>query len=151
MGGGFTPIPGAVFRVAYTYIDATFDEFATDDDVFDGNKVPGVEPHRLELFGSYDSPFGWYVSGEAGFASNMKVNDSNQAVSPDYLEVNARFGLRQIPVGAWTLAPFVGISNFFDQTYNSAVTVNAFGGRFFEPGPGREIYFGTKLRIVRNP
>ncbi len=151
LGGGFAPVPGAVFRVAYTYTDARFDEFATDSDVFDGNKVPGVEPHRLELFGSYNSPFGWYVSGEAEFASNMKVNDSNQAISPDYLVVNARFGLRQIPVGAWTLAPFIGISNLFDENYNSAVTVNAFGGRFFEPGPRREVYFGTKLRIARNP
>ncbi|MFQ5705239.1 MAG: TonB-dependent receptor family protein [Gemmatimonadales bacterium] len=151
LGGSVAPVYGLVLRAAYTYTDARFDDFATANNVFDGNQVPGVAPHRLELFGSYDSPLGWYVSGESEFASTMKVNDSNLASSPDYFLINARAGLRPLALGRWAIAPFVGISNFLDEDYNSAVTVNAFGGRFFEPGPGRTVYVGTKLKVSGTP
>jgi len=40
--------------------------------------------------------------------------------------------------------PFAGVTNLFDWLYNSSVTVNAFGRRYFEPGAGRSIYLGIE-------
>ncbi len=44
--------PGADVRVAYTYVDARFDDYATDSDDYSGNRVPGLSPHRLDALGS---------------------------------------------------------------------------------------------------
>lgn len=148
LGAAVRPLRGALFSMAYTYTNARFDEYAIDDETFDGNKIPGVAPHRLELFGSYDTPLGWYVAVEAEYQNEMAVNDANTAFSPDYVVVDFRAGSRGLETGAISLAPFAGVFNLFDEEYNSAVTVNArFGGRFFEPGPPRSFYFGARLRF----
>jgi len=41
-------------------------------------------------------------------------------------------------------SPYAGVRNLTDELYSSAVTVNAFGGRFYEPGPGRSFYVGLR-------
>jgi iron complex outermembrane receptor protein len=39
----------------------------------------------------------------------------------------------------------LGIDNLFDERYKSSTTTNAFGGRYYEPSPDREIYGGFTL------
>ncbi len=46
-------------------------------------------------------------------------------------------------------SPFVGINNLFDETYNANLRINAFGGRFYEPGPDRNFYAGVTIRFDR--
>jgi iron complex outermembrane receptor protein len=43
--------------------------------------------------------------------------------------------------------PYLGVENVFDRDYVAAVTVNAFGGRYYEPGPGRSLYAGLRLQL----
>jgi iron complex outermembrane receptor protein len=69
--------------------------------------------------------------------------------SPAYSLLNLRAGTRDIALGGITLSPFVGLSNLLDETYNSSVTVNAFGSRYFEPGPGRTFHVGLTAVIAR--
>ncbi len=49
--------------------------------------------------------------------------------------------------GDWILRPYLGINNIFDESYNSNVRVNAFGGRHFEPAPNRNLYAGVVVRF----
>ena len=48
---------------------------------------------------------------------------------------------------ALTFAPHIGVLNVFDRDYITSVTINAFGGRFFEPGPPRSLYGGLIARF----
>ena len=45
----------------------------------------------------------------------------------------------------WTVAPFFGIQNLFDERYNSNVRINAAGGCFFEPVPQFNVYGGFSV------
>ncbi|UCG85942.1 MAG: TonB-dependent receptor [Gemmatimonadota bacterium] len=116
--------------------------------MYAGNRVPGVAPHRLELDAAYDMPGNWYVVSRAVFASEMAVNDANSSHSPAYAIVNLRGGFHHSRVGLLTLSLYVGVSNLFAAACNSSVTVNAFGGRYCEPGPARSIWFGATLAIT---
>ncbi len=49
-------------------------------------------------------------------------------------------------MGNFKLAPFGGISNIFNKTHSAAVAVNAWGGRFYEPGPKRAFYLGLSAQ-----
>lgn len=49
--------------------------------------------------------------------------------------------------GGARVAPFAGVVNLFDREHNTAVTVNAFGRRYYEPGPGRSFYAGVRLGL----
>jgi iron complex outermembrane receptor protein len=48
--------------------------------------------------------------------------------------------------GVGNFSPFLSVSNLLGRRYDAAVVVNAFGGRFFEPGPGQTFQAG--LRVV---
>lgn len=63
------------------------------------------------------------------------------------LESEVPRGAEEVRLGRVTLSPFVGVSNLLDAEYNTSVVVDAFGRRFYEPGPGRGLYAGAEVRL----
>jgi iron complex outermembrane receptor protein len=63
-----------------------------------------------------------------------------------YTVVDLRFGYDD-RWGDVDVRPFVGIDNVFNERYNSSAITNAFGRRYYEPSPDREIYAGFTLRF----
>ncbi len=131
-------------RLAYGYVDARFDEFAVGDDTFDGNRVPGLSPHRLE--GALRMGRGvWYGELRAETRGEVPANDANDATAAGFTLVELRFGATGMRAGNLRLSPFAAVTNVTDARYASSVVVNAFGGRYFEPGPDRGGYVGLSL------
>ncbi len=89
-----------------------------------------------------------YLELEGRYASGTPVNDANTATSPAYFVTDARIGASDLRLGRVVVAPFLGVNNLFDTRYNTSVVVNAFGGRFYEPGPGRALYVGAQVRLA---
>jgi iron complex outermembrane recepter protein len=146
---GLTLAPARGLRVdgAYTFTDARFREYRTASAVFDGNRVPGIAPHQLHLTTTVESRAGWFAVVEGRHTGRIATDDANTAYSPAHQLVDVRAGHAAVPLGAVRLSPFAGATNLLDRPYNAAVAVNAFGQRFFEPGPGRSLYFGASLRL----
>ncbi len=143
----FMPLPGSRIQATYTYTDARFDSYITEEDTFSGNRIPGAAPHRAEVILSHEASAGWFTSIAGKYVSELAVNDANTAYSPASFVTDLRAGISSVTFGGLQLEPFAGISNVFDVEYNSSVVVNAFGGRYFEPGPGRALYGGMAVRI----
>ena len=138
-------------RSAYTFTDARFDDYTVDGTSYQDNRVPGVAPHRVDAVLSYSRSDGaldgLFVDLEERYLSDVPVNDANTpgTDSPAYAITNVRIGLDRVRIGGAELAPFLGVTNVFDRDFNTAVTVNAFGQRYYEPGPGRTVYAGIGL------
>ncbi|HEX6939385.1 MAG TPA: TonB-dependent receptor [Longimicrobiales bacterium] len=132
-------------RIAYTVTDARFDRYTVGDVAYDGNRVPGVAPFRFDLALTYRAPAGWFIGVDHRRVSRIPVDDANEAHSPGYRVTDVRAGLAGVRLGALEVAPFAGVTNLFDAEYNASVTVNAFGGRYFEPAPGRAFYLGARV------
>lgn len=132
-------------RVAYGWTDARFEAYRVDDDSFDGNRVPGVAPHRLGALLSYTLPRDGAIALEARWSDAVPVNDANTAESPAYATVDARVVAPRLAWARTEWAPFLSVENLFGERYNSSVVPNAFGGRYYEPGPGRALYLGVTL------
>ena len=143
LGAGWTA-GGWDVRGAYRYTDTHFTDYRTATDVFDGNRIPGVAPHDAELLVAYTSRPGWYLTGDAHYSSAIPVNDANTAEAPAFVVVNVRAGWEGIALGTTALSPYAGIANLFDRAYITAVTINAFGQRYYEPGPARAVYAGLR-------
>ncbi len=152
-----TPISGLVARIGYAFTDARFRSYTADGVTYDGNRVPGVAPGSLQAALTYVTPWAGDAALQAGLdlrsTSSIPVNDANSASSPGYTIVNLRLGY-SAPDGPPILfglllgaTAFVGVENVFDTRYNTSVTVNAAGDRYFEPGRGRSFYFTTRLTI----
>lgn len=146
---GIAPLPGLSARIAYSYTDAVFEEYQVRGTVYDGNRIPGVAPHRLETSLDYRLPAGLFLGVEGSRVAEIPVNDANSEASPAYTLFHARAGLSALRLGWMDLAPFVGVNNLLDVRYNTSVTINAFGDRYYEPGPGRALYLGVEMGVGR--
>jgi iron complex outermembrane recepter protein len=51
------------------------------------------------------------------------------------------------PSRARCVQPFVAVTNALDSRYSASVVINAFGGRYHEPGPGRSLLLGLDARF----
>lgn len=130
-------------RIAYTQVSAEYDAFVTDaNDNFSGNMIPGLAPRRLDAVLSWELPAA-YVELRGLWQDVVPVNDANSAESPAYFITDLRVGSEEIDTGRFLLAPFVSIQNLTDADYNASVVPNAFGSRFFEPGPSRTFRIGV--------
>ena len=139
-------VPDASFntRVAYTYQDFVFEEFVSGSDDFAGNKEPGAPPHRIYVGFNYTAPFGLRSGASIRWVDEFFVRNDNTASNWAYTVVDLRFGY-DTKWGDVDVRPFVGIDNVFDERYNSSAIVNAFGGRYYEPSPDREVYVGLTI------
>jgi len=136
---------GVAATVVFSRTDARFEEFEVDGEDFSGNRVPGLAPHRVEAQLEQQHT-GWFWAADAEWVDAIPVDDANSATADAYWVFGLRAGLDDVRVGDLLLSPYAGVSNLFDEFYSSSVIVNAFGGRFFEPGPGRTGYLGLGLR-----
>jgi iron complex outermembrane receptor protein len=132
--------PSLTAHVSYGYTDARFAMNTLAGGAARGHRIPGVVPQLLTAaidLGASDTRF---VSLEMRAQSATPVNDANSASSPGYVVLNTR---GEIPLMARS-SLFGGIDNLFDRRYNTSVVVNAYGGRYFEPGAGRTVYVGLQ-------
>jgi iron complex outermembrane receptor protein len=132
--------------MAYTYSDYSFDQFIDDDgNDFSGNQVPGIPTHFLFSEISYDHPAGFYGAISLQYTDELYANNANTDTIDDYLIANLRLGFDAV-FGSLDVSPFIGVNNLLDEAYTANVRLNAFGGRYFEPGPPRNIYAGISLK-----
>jgi len=146
LAGRIDPGNGFTARASWAWIDATFDRFRTPDGVFDGRSIPGVRPRTFDGAVGWSSSR-WLVELEVRAASRMAVDDANDAHSAGRAIVDLRVDASGLRWGGLELDPFAGVTNLLDRDHDTAVVPNAFGGRFFEPGPGRSLYVGLSARV----
>ncbi|MEW8692761.1 MAG: TonB-dependent receptor [Candidatus Thiodiazotropha endolucinida] len=142
----FEPIKYLIATLAYTYSDFEFDEFIDDNgNDFSGNVIPGVPENLLSADFTYTHPNGIYSQFTALYVDEIYANNANTVTNDSYTVADLRLGYSKF-IGPWEISPFVGVNNMFDKQYNGNVRINAFGGRYFEPAPDRDVYAGLTLR-----
>jgi iron complex outermembrane receptor protein len=133
--------------LSYTYSDFTFSQFTETigANTFDrsGLVIPGTPENQLYGEFAYRAAR-WFAAADVLYVDEQFADNANTVVVSDYTLANMRFGY-DVDLGAFTLSPFVGVNNLFDETYTANVRLNAAAARYFEPGPGRTAYAGITL------
>jgi iron complex outermembrane receptor protein len=129
---------------AYTLTDVRFRDDGSDDDAFEGNRVPGITPHRLFAAATW-SPGAATITAELQHNAAQYADDANTAESPANTLLDAR-AQTALAIGTVELAPFVAFNNLFNTKYFGSLTVNAAGARFYEPAPGFNVVIGARVR-----
>jgi len=139
-------VPDSSFsaKFSYTYQDFTFKKFILDGDDFSGNPEPGTSPHQVFAGITHRSPFGLTSIAQLRWADAYSVRNDNTAFNWAYTTVDLRFALDRL-LGDTDVRPFIGIDNVFDERYNAWTISNGFGGRYYDPSPGREVYGGVTV------
>lgn len=132
--------PELLAHASYGYTDARYVVYVASGVSYAGNRVPGIAPHIATASLQLGDAVNRFVAVEERAESATPVDDNNDACSPAYAVTNLRGQLR---FGA--AAIFGGLSNIFGANHNTSVTINAAGGRYFEPAPGRTVYAGVAV------
>lgn len=135
-------------QLTWSWVDAHFRDYVVGDSDFSDNRIPGQAPQRVEgiVVGQVR---GWSAEIRGEWVDAIPVNDANSAESDPYTIVDLRLGSSPRTWGPWRITPTAGITNLLDERYVTSVAVNAFGGRFFEPGPGRSFHLGLTVGFER--
>jgi iron complex outermembrane receptor protein len=150
-------IDGFSARVAYTFIRAVVGQpYQTcvgtpclPVTVASGSYLPAVPRNALYvgLTWSYE-PAGFSTTLEEQGRAGIFADDRNTAFADGYWETDWRAGLTQRTAN-WQLSEDLRLDNLTNRSYVGSVIVNASGGQYFEPEPGRTalIMFTAKWRI----
>ena len=139
-------VPGLNVSLSYTYSKFEFVEFLDENgNDFSGNVIPGIPRSFAYAQVSYDHDSGFFAAIDARYADDLFANNANSATVEGATIANLRFGFRK-DFDKIQIEPFIGINNMADASYTANTRINAFGGRYFEPGPERNVYGGISFR-----
>jgi iron complex outermembrane receptor protein len=134
--------------LALTAVDARFEQHVnTAGTDLSGKRLPGVP--RATLYGelTWRPHPGWTTALEARRIGAIAVDDANTDTAPAYTVAGWRLGFERRGAD-WRFQPYVRIDNLFDTAYAGSVIVNASGGAYFEPAPGRNYTIGLDARVA---
>jgi len=144
-------------RLAYTFIRAVVGQAyqtcvgtpCLPATVEPGSYLPAVPRNAfyLGLTWSYE-PVGFSTTVEEQARAGIFADDRNTAFAPGYWETDWRAGFTQ-RTPHWQLSEYLRLDNLTNRTYVGSVIVNASGGQYFEPEPGRTalLMFTAKWRV----
>jgi len=151
LGAGATPAPGIRIDATYTYSHFRYVDYrytvGAATYVLDGRPIAGVPAHWLRVLVGVHPPAlrGVWTELETVHASSQLVNDTLSVTAGGWWRTDLRLGWSG-EAGRVRLAPFFAVENLFDHRYAGSVTVNASGGRYYEPAPGRNFYLGVDVQ-----
>ena len=140
------PLPGLNLALAGTWSRFEFDTFVDGDgNDFSGNTIPGIPEIFAHADISYVHESGFFAGVDALYTDDLFADNANSAEVSGATVANLRFGFKKT-FDKIDIEPFVGVNNVFDTAFTANVRINAFGGRYFEPGPERNVYGGVSVR-----
>ena len=135
---------GVTARASYSWTRVDFRRFAPAGTELRGNAVPGVTPHRAEAALAVRAGDA-FAEAALRYRSRTAADDANAASWPAHAVLDVRFEGPAVEWRGTALRAQAGILNVADEAYAGSIVPNAFGGRYFEPAPGRTLYAGVEV------
>ncbi|MGH7669967.1 MAG: TonB-dependent receptor family protein, partial [Gemmatimonadaceae bacterium] len=147
LGATATLAPGYSLAANWTVSDFRYVRYDVSDRSLDGRPLPGIPPQWVDVvLHSRPGSGPTWIDLEVQHASGYLVDDTLTARTSPWTTLGVRLGW-QGSAGGVPVAPFVAVNNLFDRRYVSSVVINAAGGRYFEPAPGRNVYLGLSIAV----
>lgn len=138
-----SPFTTTTLTATYTFSDF---RITSNENGLKGNVIPGIPKHIVQS--TLNQRIGIFTSSlNATFNDRMYTNSQNTVKNKAFTVIDLNISAR-IPFAAdrsLVINPFLSVRNILDAEYNSSVSINAFGGRFFEPAMPRNYLVGIAL------
>jgi iron complex outermembrane receptor protein len=150
LGADAAVAAGVRLGATYTYSDFRYVSYRFTTDtvthVLDGRPLPGVPAHVLDLRVSIKPASARGVWGEIETRANssVRMDDTLSTRASGWWTTDVRVGWEG-RVAGMRVGPFAAVQNVFDRGYVGSVTINAARGRYYEPAPRRNGYFGLSV------
>lgn len=116
-----------------------FEAFNNLGSDFSGNKLTGVPANTVNTGLTFNTNFGWYLSGDFRFVDKIPLNDSNENFADAYRIIDLKTGYRFEVLKNLNANFAAGVNNATDEKYASLILPNAVTNgntppRFYYPG-----------------
>ena len=139
-------LPELTVSLSWTWSDFLFTDYQLPDGDYSGNRIPALPEHFADLGIRYLHPDGLYLQWNLRWSGRMFADDANSTSVDQSWVADLRAGY-EFTAGRWNFEPFLGLNNMFAESYYANIRINAFAGRFYEPGPLRNFYAGVRVRF----
>ncbi|MDB5234506.1 MAG: hypothetical protein JWR44_1499 [Hymenobacter sp.] len=129
---------------SYAYNNFRFGSYPSGGQDLRGNRLTGTAPHTLSAGLDFSEHHGFYLNPNLSHQARIVLNDVNTEEAPGYWVFGARGGWRHNFQHLETNL-YAGLDNATDRRYSLGNDLNAFGGRYFQPAPGRNWYSGAQV------
>ncbi|MBD2769977.1 TonB-dependent receptor [Hymenobacter sp. BT664] len=130
---------------SYAYNNFRFGSYSSGGLDLRGNRLPGTAPHTFSGGLDFSHPTGFYLNPSGSHQARVALNDANTDDAPGYWVFGVRGGWRRILAHHFEANAYAGIDNAANRDYSLGNDLNAFGGRYFQPAPGRSWYAGAQV------
>ncbi|WP_324671552.1 TonB-dependent receptor family protein [Hymenobacter sp. GOD-10R] len=130
---------------SFAYNHFRFGTYQNNDQDNTGKRLTGTAPQTLAAGLDANWQAGFYLNPTVSHQARIPLNDANTAYVTGYWTFGTRAGWRRTVLGHLETDIYAGIENALDRRYSLGNDLNAFGGRYFQPAPGRNYYAGATL------
>ncbi|MDO7846379.1 TonB-dependent receptor [Hymenobacter sp. M29] len=141
----FAVVGGLRAWASYAYNDFRFGRYPSGGTDLRGNHLTGTTPHTLSAGLDFNESHGFYLNPNLSHQARIVLTDNNVETAPGYWVFGARGGWRRTLADHLETDFYAGLDNATDRRYSLGNDLNAFGGRYFQPAPGRAWYVGAQL------
>lgn len=134
LSSSWTISPQIQLEQAYTWQNFRF---------ANGNFLTGTTPFQQSTSLIWKHPIGIRLIQNFQFIDYQFLNDANTEQMSSYRLWNTKVSYS---VKKWTL--WASIDNLGDEQYSSGPDLNATGGRYYNPSPGRNFHIGLQLNLA---
>jgi iron complex outermembrane recepter protein len=133
---------------SYSYSHFRFKNYQQNKNDFSGNELTGIPANVLISGVDLSLKPGLYMHFTWNYTDKIPLNDANTVYSDPYHLLTGRLGVkRTLFKNHMVVSIFTGIDNLLDEKYSLGNDLNAFGGRYYQPAPGRNYYTGLSLTL----
>ena len=134
----------AALQLSYTISDNKFKSYEINDSQLKGKKIPGIPNQLFDLSALFklqkelNLKMNYQFVGKR-FADNLNLTEieSHSLLS---LKISKPFYVKRIKLNS-----FIGVNNILNEKYFDNIRLNAFGKRYYEPAPDRNLYLGADI------
>ena len=134
----------AALQLSYTISDNKFKSYEINDSQLKGKKIPGIPNQLFDLsvLFKFQKELNLKVDYQfvgKRFADNLNLTEieSHSLLS---FKISKPFYVKRIKLNS-----FIGVNNILNEKYFDNIRLNAFGKRYYEPAPDRNIYLGADI------
>jgi iron complex outermembrane receptor protein len=143
------------FNASGAIQDYRFSDYIKDSTDLSGNKLPGAPQATFSGSGSlqFKRRIDLLLSGR--YNGRTWANDENTVAQEGYWLFDGQLSWHIYAENPAVYEPhptpmitiLVGMNNILDQQYTNFLALNAFGGRYWNPAPGRNVFGGVQFRF----
>ena len=132
---------GVIINLSYTLSTNKFQDFIIDNNNLAGNLIPGIPSQMLDLDLIFKLSRGRSLIISNRLIGERYADNANETLISSYNLLNIKYSKEIFKKSEI----FLGVNNAFNQEYFDNIRINAFGKRYYESAPKRNLYFGINL------